>query len=154
SETLDMRWPEVDFENRTWTIPAERMKTRQEHCVPLSDLALEILRRQQALHNGSDHVFTGYPINGELKALTKKTMLEVLYDLGLKGKATAHGLRSSFTDWAGDCTDFELEVVEMCLAHQVRSAVRRHYRRSNALEKRRELMQQWADHCGSAVPGK
>jgi integrase len=64
---------------------------------------------------------------------------------------TAHGFRSAFRDWAGDCTSFPREVAEVALAHKVGGAVERSYRRSDALEKRRDLMQAWADHCGGAA---
>jgi integrase len=154
-EVLGMRWSEIGydfenenripkhFENRVWTIPAKRMKARREHVVPLSDRVIEILsRRWEHRIDGSDLVFFAHQ---RPTPLDEKSMRELLRKM--KVKATPHGFRSSFSDWAGDETDFADETIEFCLAHQVKDSTRRAYRRRTALEKRRELMAQWADYC-------
>ena len=143
NETLGMRWSEVDFENRIWTIPANRMKKGREHQVPLSDRAIEILKRRQE-HKHGDYVFFGYQRD---KALDDKSMRLVLHKMGVK--ATTHGFRSSFRDWAGDETDYARETIEECLAHLVGNTTEQAYRRRTGLEKRCALMAQWADHCCS-----
>ena len=140
-ETLGMRWTEVDIPNRIWTIPGNRMKKGREHIVPLSDRAIEILRRRQE-HKHGDYVFFGYQRD---KALDDKSMRLVLHKMGVK--ATTHGFRSSFRDWAGDTTDYARETIEFCLAHLVGNTTEAPYRRRTSLEKRRALMAEWAAHC-------
>jgi integrase len=142
-EVLGMQWSEVNLENRLWTIPAKRMKEGREHTVPLSDRALEILKRRKE-HAGNRHyVFFARQRD---RQMDDKSMRNVLRDMGLS--ADVHGFRSSFCDWAGDKTDFHDETIEMCLAHRVRNTSRRHYRRRTALGKRLEVMQAWASYCG------
>jgi integrase len=141
SEVLKAEWSEIDFENRTWTVPKERMKAGRAHQVPLSNRAVELLRWQQVNTNGSPFVFTGY----SQKPLANKTMLHSLRAMGIKD--SVHGFRSTFRNWAGDMTTFQRETIEECLAHQVGGEVERAYRRTTALEKRRVIMDAWADYC-------
>jgi integrase len=143
-EVREMQWSEIDWDKRTWTIPAQRMKTRTEHVVPLSNRVLELLRREQEHANGSPYVFLGRYRNGPLD---NKTMLRLLNDMG--ETVTVHGFRSSFRSWAQEQTTFDFYAVEMCLAHSVGSAVTRAYLRGNAIEKRREIMTAWAEYCGT-----
>jgi integrase len=143
-EVLGMQWLEVpDFEKtRLWTIPAKRMKEGREHTVPLSARAVEILKRRKEQAGKRHHVFFAGQRD---KRMDDKSMRNVLRDMG--ESADVHGFRSTFTDWAGDTTDFDTEIIEMCLAHRVKHT-RRHYRQRTALEKRRALMDAWASYCG------
>jgi integrase len=131
-----------------WTIPAERMKAGKEHQVPLSKRALAILKSLP--HEGA-YIFPG----AKAKApLSNMAMLELLRGMRSDG-LTVHGFRSSFRDWAGDRTNYAREVIEHALAHQIKDKAEASYRRSDALEKRRRLMQQWADYCAApAIKGE
>lgn len=141
-EILGMRWSEVDLENRTWTIPAARMKGGREHVVPLSDRAVELLKRRYEQRGISDYVFTAHR---RPTPMDEKSMRQILHKINKS--VTVHGFRSSFSDWAGDETDFASETIEACLAHAVGNQSARAYRRRTALKKRRELMEAWAAHC-------
>jgi integrase len=142
-EVREMQWDEINWNQRTWTIPAGRMKTSKEHIVPLSDRAIELLRRQEERRqDGSPYIFIGY----NQTVLAEKSMLEVLRTMD--DKATVHGFRTAFRDWCGDETQFKRNVVETCLSHQVGNAVERAYRRRSALGKRHEIMKAWASYCG------
>lgn len=123
-----------------WVIPAERMKARREHRVPLSKQALALLAGQ-ARKEGCDYVFP----SGSGKALSDMTLTAVMRRMELT--AVPHGFRSTFRDWAAECTDYEKDVVEMALAHTIENKVEAAYRRGDLLEKRAQLMQDWADHC-------
>lgn len=146
-EVLNARWPEIDFDAATWTIPAERMKAGKEHVVPLSAHALAILK---ALHEKrlSDFVFPG---QAPRKPISNMAMTMVMRRL--KASAyTVHGFRSSFRDWCGDATNFPRDVAEAALAHVVQG-VEAAYRRGSALAKRRKVMEAWATHCSTAKGG-
>jgi integrase len=145
-EVLGATWNEIDLEARTWTIPANRMKGRVTHVVPLSDAAMSILERFGDVQTG-EHVFPGHRhgsglSNGAFPALFRRMKVDGI---------TAHGFRSAFRDWAGDETSFPREVAEAALAHKVGNAVEQAYRRSSALEKRRALMEAWASYCDGAA---
>lgn len=139
-ETLGATWKEFDLDNALWTVPASRMKAGKEHSVPLSDAAVALLTGLKGKRRPNDHVFnSGDP----QQALSNMSMAMVLRRMDL-GHLTVHGFRSTFRDWAGDKTDFPREIVEQALAHMVGNEVERAYRRGDALEKRRELMEAWA----------
>jgi integrase len=142
SETLGMRWDEINFEEKLWTIPAHRMKAGRKHQVPLSARAIELLEKQRELTLGNAHVFTGYG-QGHL---SPKSMITFLRYMDIK--ESVHGFRSTFRNWCGDKTPFDRETVELCLAHQVGNEVERAYRTLDALEKRRTVMEGWASYCG------
>jgi integrase len=148
-EVMGMRWGEVDLSAKVWTIPGERMKAGREHRVPLSEPGMRVLHRMQQVRE-SDYVFPG-----ERRArLSHMAMLKLLERMG-RGDLTAHGFRSTFRDWAGDRPDFQREVAEAALAHVVGDETERAYRRGDALEKRRKLMDAWAEYCAApAVTGK
>ena len=139
-EVYGATWAEIDFGGRVWIVPASRMKGGREHRVPLCERAVEILREMAALREGQ-YVFVGRS-DGHLSHVA---MQKVLERLGVEG-ATVHGFRSSFRDWCGDATSFSRELAEASLAHVV-GGVEGAYRRSDALEKRRALMEAWARHC-------
>ncbi|NOD47257.1 MULTISPECIES: site-specific integrase [unclassified Ruegeria] len=137
SEVLEMKWPEVDIDTRLWTIPAERMKGGQVHRVPLTDEMLTILEPLRAL--ASDYVFEGQKRH---QPLSNMSMLMLLRRMRQDG-VTVHGFRSSFRDWAAEAANAPRELAEASLAHQVGSDVERAYARSDLLERRRELMEEW-----------
>lgn len=141
SETLNATWSEFDLDAKVWTIPASRTKTSTQLRVPLSDDALSVLHEVRGL--GSDFVFPATSLNGPLSI---NAMRSVLIRMGTGEQATVHGFRSSFRDWAGETTDFPRDIVEMCLGHAVGSAVERAYRRGDALDRRRAVMEAWAAH--------
>lgn len=148
-EVRGATWAEIDLPAKLWTVPAERMKAKREHRVPLSDAAvtlLEALPRRE----GCEVVF--YSTKGS--ALSDMTLTAVLRRL--KVDATAHGFRSTFRDWAAECTSYPAEVAEMALAHAVGNAVEAAYRRGDLFEKRRAMMGDWATFlakpAGAVVP--
>ncbi len=140
-EARNVERGDVDLSSRTWTIPASRMKAEREHRVPLSDRAIEILRAAGDLNTGGDLVFPSPVTGGPLSDNTHRKMLA---DLGIP--AVPHGFRSSFRDWAAECTDASHAVMEAALAHVVANATEAAYFRSDLFEKRRELMNQWAEY--------
>lgn len=139
-------WSEIDFAAGLWVVPKERMKSGREHRVPLTERAIEILRDREQVAT-SDYVFEG---GKEKSPISDTAMVKALRAAGA-GDATLHGLRSSFRDWAGDATHHPRDVAEAALAHVVGNAVEQAYRRSDALEKRRALMADWAIYCSSAT---
>jgi integrase len=141
-EVLNASWSEIDFDQKLWTIPATRAKQGREHRFPLPDRAMELLARQGERSRGSPYVFTGYRPNDPL---AEKAMMWVLRHVGTS--ATVHGFRSSFRDWAGDTTTFQREAIEECFGHAVGNGVERSYRRQDGREKRRVIMQTWANYC-------
>lgn len=143
-EVRGMTWAELDVEKKLWTVPAARMKAGKEHLVPLSAAALALVANlKQKSHKPSDFVFKS-PRGG---SLSNMAMSKLLHRMG-RSDITVHGFRSSFRDWAGDKTQFGREEVEMALAHVIASSTERAYRRGHALEKRRQLMDEWANYCG------
>lgn len=145
-EALGATWGEVDLAVKIWTVPAHRMKAGVEHRVPLSDAAVEILRALRPEDpNPQDMIFA---VGGAARSNMAMTML--LRRMG-QGNVTVHGFRSSFRDWAGDATEFPREVVEQALAHTIGSQAERAYRRGSAIERRRVLMQAWADFVTGAA---
>jgi integrase len=139
SESLNARWEEIDTATATWTIPASRMKAAKEHRVPLSAPALAILAD---LPSDGGPIFPG---RRDEKPLSNMAMDMVLRRMGVE--VTVHGFRSSFRDWAGEMTNAPREVAEAALAHTVGNSAELAYRRGDALEKRRSLMEDWATYC-------
>jgi integrase len=150
AEVIGARWDEIDLLDKTWTVPAARMKAHRVHRVPLSARALAILDEMRSAHdgnNGDAFVFPGGKVG---KPLSNMAFWRLLRLLG-RGDLTAHGFRSSFRDWAGDRTAFARDVVEAALAHAIENKTEAAYRRSDALEKRRKLLAAWAAF-GSSPP--
>lgn len=135
-------WHEVDARAREWRIPAERMKSHREHRVPLSDGALAVLADVRPLSGGEGLIFPSPVRHG--RPMSDMTLTKLLRDNGLAGRATMHGFRSAFRDWASEQTSAPHAVMELALAHNVGSAVERAYARSDLLAKRRHLMDAWA----------
>ena len=141
-EILGMRWSEIDFDKKIWTVPAARMKAGREHRVPLASRAVAILRQLEKVNTG-EFVFPGQARN---KPLSNMAMEMVLRRMKIED-ATVHGFRSSFRDWAGNVSSAPREVVETALAHVIGDKAEQAYRRRDALEKRRKLMDAWAAYC-------
>jgi integrase len=144
-EVLGARWSEIDFKARTWAVPPDRMKSRREHRVPLSEAALAVLERMQKDRRG-DYVFPGQSPG---RPLSNMALLMLLRKLG-RGDLTAHGFRSTFRDWAAEKTNYPSEVAEMALAHVVGDKVEAAYRRGDMFEKRRSLADAWARFCAGS----
>ena len=141
------KWTEIDLNQSLWVLPAERMKGFRKHTVPLNDPAMEILRQAAETRTG-DYVFPGQTPGKPLSETATRKLLRQVYPHKINDRwPTVHGFRSAFRDWAGDCTSFSREVAEMAIAHVVGGQVERSYRRGDALEKRRALMNAWADYC-------
>jgi integrase len=143
-EVFGATWDEID--GKVWTIPGERMKAGREHRVPLSIAALALLKQMREVRT-NDFVFPG--LRGKL---SHKTMQLALRRMG-RGNLTVHGFRSTFRDWAAERTSFPRELAELALAHSVGSDVEQAYRRSDLFDKRRKLMDAWAEFCGRPAMG-
>ncbi|MGF7156146.1 tyrosine-type recombinase/integrase [Novosphingobium gossypii] len=142
-EVRGARWEEFDLQNRLWTIPKERMKANREHIVPLTAAAIRIVERASILRLGEcPLVFPGAKRNSPLSDMTLTKLLREM-----KEPYTAHGFRSAFRDWVSEETEHLREVAEAALAHAVKDKTEAAYRRGNLLEKRRKLMEDWAQFC-------
>lgn len=154
AEVLGACWREIDWAASVWTIPGERMKAGREHRVPLSEAALGVLetvRPQALLRNGElDPAAAVFPGPRRALPLSNMTMLMLLRRMKRKD-VTAHGFRSTFTDWAAERTAYSREVVEMSLAHAIENKVEAAYRRGDLFAKRRGLMVDWAAFCSAVV---
>jgi integrase len=140
-EALAARWDEIDFAGKIWTVPPARTKAAREHRVPLTDRALAILEEMKAGRT-SDHVFPGRRPGRPLSGMAFEMLLR-----RIGSPYTAHGFRSSFRDWAGNETHYPREFAEHALAHVIGDKAEQANRRSDALARRRELMDAWARHC-------
>ena len=151
-EARGATWSETDLGNRLWTIPAERMKGGAEHRVPLSGAALAVLEQSRLLRDDSGLMFPSPRKRGS--SLSDMALTKTLRDCGLADRATVHGFRSAFRDWAAERTNAPHAVMERALSHAVADAVEAAYARSDLLERRRGLMQQWGEFvtgAGAAV---
>jgi integrase len=146
-EVRGATWAEIDMDLALWTIPGERMKAKNEHAVPLSDAALDLLRNQS---READLVFPGatcWP-SAVRHEPDRRTAAH-----GPQRHVTAHGaFRSTFRDWAAEQTAYPSDVVEMALAHTITNKVEAAYRRGDLIEKRRRLMAEWAKYCATVGP--
>jgi integrase len=147
-EVIGAKWNEVDLAGKLWTIPAARTKVAREHRVPLSGRAVALLEELREVRV-SEYVFPGGRVGKPLSNMAMETVMR-----RMKRDETVHGFRSAFRDWVGEETPFPREVAEAALGHLVGDAVERAYRRGDALEKRRSLMEAWADHCGASLLDK
>jgi integrase len=145
-EARGAMWSEINLADKLWTVPPGRMKAGKEHRVPLSDRAMTIIREMEKLR-ASEFVFPGFRDNRPLGDVTVRA---VLHKLGVTD-AVIHGFRSTFADWAGDETSAAHETIEAALAHTIKNKTEAAYRRKDALEKRRALMQAWANYCEPKV---
>ena len=146
-ETLLATRSEYDSSKQVWRIPANRMKARKAHKVPLSQQAIKILEVILRTHN-KEIIFLG---RYNQRAMSLDTMRLLIRRNFPELQATVHGFRSSFRNWAEENTNYSTNVIEFCLAHQLNSRVEGAYLRSELFERRRELMQKWADYVTSNV---
>jgi integrase len=155
-EVLGARWDEVDLDARVWTIPPSRTKAHREHRIPLCNRAVEILTELHKVRT-CEFVFPGRSFQ---KPLGEMSLLQVIERLGRTAETTAHGFRSSFRTWVAERTNFQREVGEAALGHVNGDRVEASYQRGDLFEKRRRLMDAWADYCakpamaGEVVPLK
>ena len=142
NEVLGAKWDEIDLKKKTWTIPAERMKMKREHRIPLSARCIAILKEARKL---SDQRMLVFPGRSADKPLSNMVFLMLLRRM--KFKITAHGFRSTFRDWASEQTSFPNAVCEAALAHSIKDKTEAAYNRTDLFEKRRGLMAAWAGYC-------
>ncbi len=146
-EVIGARWNEIDLLDKTWTVPAARMKAHREHRVPLSARALAILEEMQAARDGdADPDAFVFPGGKPGKPLSNMAFLMLLRRMG-RGDLTAHGFRATFKTWASERTSFQNEIVEASLAHAIGGKVEQAYRRGDLFDKRRKLTDAWAAYC-------
>jgi integrase len=141
-EVIGARWSEFDLEKKIWTVPAERMKAKKEHRVPLTDDVVNILK---ALPREADFVFIGSVAGSPISNMTMAAVLKRMN----RSEITVHGFRSTFRDWCSERTNYQREVVEMALAHVIGDKVEAAYRRGELFAKRTRLMSEWSRYCGS-----
>lgn len=142
NETFNATWSEFDLANAVWTIPAERMKMGKEHRVPLSSVAIALLKSTHPMKD-NPYVFPGAKRE---RPLSNMAMLEMLRGMREGEGFTVHGFRSAFRDWITETTLHPDTIAEQALAHAIDNKVERAYRRGDAFERRKDLMQQWADY--------
>ena len=141
-EVRGAQWNEIDLTKKIWVIPAERMKAKREHRVPLSKQAIAILKVLPTKNTGT----LIFPSTKPTTKLSDMALTAVMRRMEIE--AVPHGLRSSFRDWVGEETAFPREVAEMALAHAVGNAVEAAYRRGDLFEKRQAMMEDWAKYLG------
>jgi integrase len=152
-EVRGATWGEFDLAAKVWTVPAIRMKAGREHRVPLSARAVEI-RKGVLSFSSSDAGAVVFPGLKPGSILSDAAFDRLLKRMEFKsGEVTPHGFRSSFRDWAGEVSNFPRELAEAALAHVVGDETERAYRRGDALEKRRKLMDAWATFCEPKAAG-
>ncbi|QMV74990.1 integrase arm-type DNA-binding domain-containing protein [Comamonas piscis] len=142
-EVRGMRWGEFDKATGIWLVPADRMKSKRPHRVPLPAQALALLEQQEA-GDSDDYVFKSNRA-GMLSDMALTALMRRHYP-----SAVPHGFRSTFRDWAGECTHHPRDAIELCLAHSIDTKTEAAYRRGDMLEKRTVIMQEWADYAAPA----
>ncbi|MEK9537280.1 integrase domain-containing protein [Pantoea agglomerans] len=147
SEASGTRWDEINFSLKTWTIPAERMKAKREHIVPLSDQALTVLERMKSISANREHIFPSR--NSPTMPMNSQTANAALKRIGFNGRLVAHGLRS-IASTAMNEAGFNADVIEAALAHSDKNEVRKAYNRSTYLAQRIELMKWWGEEIESS----
>ncbi|MGE8127727.1 tyrosine-type recombinase/integrase [Methylobacterium sp. NPDC080182] len=145
-EVRGATWAEIDRKAKVWTVPADRMKAGREHCVPLTDAALAVLDGLPSVP-GSDLVFAA-PRGGPLSDMSLTAVMR-----RMEVDVVPHGMRSTFRDWCSERTNFPRDLAEAALAHTLESKVEAAYRRGDALEKRRPMMEAWAAFCAHPAKG-
>ena len=141
-EARGARWDEFDLKAGIWTVPPSRMKRTREHRVPLSAEAMKLIER---LPRNGEYLFT---VNGNGKPIVAMSLRKALRRHGGDG-FTVHGFRSAFRDWGGERTSAPRELLEVALAHAIGNQTEAAYARGDLLEKRRQIMEQWATHCAT-----
>lgn len=151
AELRGMKWNELNFETKEWHIPAERMKMREKHIVPLSKQVIELLNQVRRLHNNPDFVFPSR-INPN-KPTSENTLIYAIYRMGYHSKTTAHGFRATASTILNE-KNFRADVIEKQLAHGERNKVRASYNHAQYLPERKEMMQWWADYLDKKIKEK
>jgi integrase len=149
TELRAARWEEFDLDAREWRVPAERMKMREPHTVPLSRQALDVLRELKPLAGKSEFVL---PSPGAEGFMSNNTMLFAMYRMGFHGRATVHGFRGVASTLLNEM-GFNSDWIERQLAHRERSNSRRPYNRATYLPGRHDMMQHWADYLDAVTEG-
>ena len=149
-EAREATWSEIDFQASTWTIPAARTKTRNAHVVPLSDAALSILTSRRGDPDDDGPIFPG---RGGRKPISRAAMSKLLDKL-IGDAGTVHGMRSAFRTWGENETAYDFDVLERCLAHENKTGVQKAYARGDMQDKRRPVMQAWADYATGVQAAK
>jgi integrase len=144
-ELIEAKWEEIDLESATWRIPAERMKLRVEHLVPLPNQALLLLQDLQKITGESEFVFPGD--RNPMQPMSNNTLLYGgIYRMGLRSRATIHGFRSLASSILNESGKWNPDAIERQLAHSEKDQVRATYNRANYLDERRRMMQWYADY--------
>ena len=150
TELIDARWEEFDLEQGLWTIPAERMKSREAHRVPLSDQAIELLNK---LHGVSGHREFLFPNRADpRKPASRGVLWKAVASLGYEGKFSPHGIRATGSTMLNEM-GFRADVIERQLAHSERNKVRASYNQADYIDERREMMQTWANFIDAQADG-
>jgi len=148
AEAVSVEWTEIDWQEKLWRIPAEKMKKTKkganEHIVPLSSQAIHLLRLLKEITSNKPYVFPHY--SKSKQSMSSETANMAIKRMGYKGKLTSHGLRSIASTYLNEQL-IHKDIVEACLAHAVEGDIRRVYNRSSYLEHRKPVMQQWGDYC-------
>jgi integrase len=152
NEVLGAKWSEINRATKVWIVPAERMKgtagDRRPHEIPLSDRALAILDEMEAIREGDSYIFPG-----RARACFHATAIySFMVNTLRRDDISVHGFRATFKTWAGERTNFPLELIEASLAHKIAGNVEAAYRRASFLDKRRRLMALWADYANGRIP--
>lgn len=150
SELIKARWDEIDLENAQWMLPAERMKMKRPHLVPLSKQAIERLIELKEMHGHRDFVFPGI-FNPKIH-MSNGTILQALAGMGYKGRMTGHGFRALAMSTIKERLNYRHEVIDLQLAHAKANKIQAAYDRAKFLDERRKMMQDWADYLDSISP--
>ncbi|MBF0613457.1 MAG: integrase arm-type DNA-binding domain-containing protein [Magnetococcales bacterium] len=151
SELRQAEWSEFDFETATWSIPLERMKTKQSHLVPLPAQAVSILQELHPLTGHGRFVFPG--AKGSVNSMSETTLRLAMVGMGFAGVQTPHGFRATARTILDEVLGFRVDLIEHQLAHQVRDTNGRSYNRTSFLPERREMIQRWADYLDGLKAG-
>ncbi len=160
SELINATWDEIDFKNKVWEIPAERMKMKKAHIVPLSKQVIELFKKQKA---DTEHINTPMVFPNQVRPLTpmsNNTILSGIKRLGYKGRMTGHGVRSLAMTTLMEQLGYSFDIADAQLAHAKGNSVRRAYDRTKYIKQRTKMMQEWADYLdtitieGEVVKGK
>lgn len=150
SEAAGAKWAELDLEQMLWNIPAERMKKKRPHSVPLTEQVLALLEVARPISGRSEFIF---PADRDSKKPThKETANRALQRMGFKDRLVSHGLRALASTTLNE-QGFDADVIEMALAHSDKNQVRAAYNRAKYIERRRKMMQWWSDHIEKAATG-
>ncbi|CAH8189854.1 integrase domain-containing protein [Vibrio aestuarianus] len=150
SEAAEAQWEEINFHDRVWLIPAERMKKRKEHRIPLTNQVLALLERMRMDSGNRKYIFPAD--RNPNKPMNEQTANAALKRMGMKGRTTAHGLRSLASTTLNE-QGFNADLIEAALSHVDGNEIRRAYNRTDYLEQRRPMMQWWSEHIEAAMIG-